>query len=147
MTAHVYARMELNKHATDLRQDSDIKLRPEQKRYKKNYDRYVCFAPIFQTGDYTFLDRPPLFCSAAGLSASEAYNILLRRNMGAYKVFVVNATTLNNHHEGLQNTICIHWSNATRSSMRDCNYDQTKKALQRRRSLFGQGNRRSMKQR
>lgn len=65
------ARLGLFRLAKDPHQRFEKTLRLAQWLYKKDYDRSVCFAPIFRILDYVVLDRPLLFHSAAKGSPSE----------------------------------------------------------------------------
>lgn len=78
----MYARLEFIKRATDLRQKADKSLSLAQRRYKKDYESLVRFAPIFRVGDYVFLVRPTIFRSAAERFASEEKSKLLTLKRG-----------------------------------------------------------------
>lgn len=60
-----YAGLKLIMLATHICQEANKNVRQAQSGEKKNYDRLVYFTPMFGVGDYVFLDRPPLFRSAA----------------------------------------------------------------------------------
>lgn len=68
------ARLELIRKVMYLRQEAEKILRLVQRRYKKDYERRVCIAPIFRVGDYFFLARLLLFRSYTERSTNERYN-------------------------------------------------------------------------
>lgn len=79
-----------------------------QRRYKNNYDRYVRFAPISQAGDYVFLNKTPLFHSAAVRSSAQGYNKISTWMPRPYKLIGVTDSTLQIMQNGLWNTVSIH---------------------------------------
>lgn len=81
----MYARLELNGYAIDLRQETDNILRLGKGWYKKDCDRRVRFSPIFRIGDFILLARPPLSRSAAESSALKRYNMFFPANKGSTK--------------------------------------------------------------
>lgn len=117
----MYAQLKRIQRATDFRQEADKILHLAQGRYKKEFDGRGRFDPIFRVGDYTVLDRPPLFRSASEYSASEGYNKILRRKQGPYKVIGVNKTLLRILQDGSENNVSIHLATLNRTSQRHCN--------------------------
>lgn len=60
MAVSAYVPLELSKRATDLCEEADKSLQLTQKRYKKDNNRRVRFAPIFLVSDHIFLECPLL---------------------------------------------------------------------------------------
>lgn len=63
---------------------------------------------ILKLGDYTYLDRPLLFRSAAERSPADSYNKPLSHKQGHHKVASVSENTLQIVQDGLKNTFSIH---------------------------------------
>lgn len=77
MASSMYAKVELNERAVDLREASDKNVGLARRRVNKNYYRRSRSAPIFRVGNYIFVDRYPLLRTDAELSASEVDRKLL----------------------------------------------------------------------
>lgn len=72
-------KMDNIKRATDLCQEANKNLILAPGLYTKEYNRRVCFAPIFLVGDYILLDWPPLFRSDVEPSAFKGYKNITQK--------------------------------------------------------------------
>lgn len=110
------------KHTTmTVRTKANNNLRLAQPSYKLHHDHHDRFASGYKKGDNFYLDKPPLFCSAAKNFAAEGYNKLLSRKKGFYRVLGVKDNTLHILQDVLEITISIQQATMAPASARYCN--------------------------
>lgn len=79
-----------------------------QQRYKSDYANRIRFEPTYASGNYVFVNRPPLRTSVAERLAAKDYRKLILKKHSLYCVLIVGSKYLKILHESVESSVSIY---------------------------------------